>query len=116
MADNTLDALVHPYNTVALRLVFPSRIERAYNARIGPRGLAAQTKRSDPSLAKDPMVARRRGEVERQPRSGLSAIVVPAGSPRAICFPPPIRGSSGRQCCCLRLRRPMGPAPSIGGR
>jgi amidase len=89
MADNNLDALVYPYNTVPPPLVFPSRIERAYNARIEPRVLKGGTKLSDPgllpgepSLEKDLDLWRGAASswsVNLSPVTGFPAIVVPAG-------------------------------------
>jgi amidase len=89
MADNNLDALVYPYNTVPPPLVFPNRIASAYNARVEPRVLKAGTKLSDPgllpgepSLEKDLDLWRGAASswsVNLSPVSGFPAIVVPAG-------------------------------------
>ncbi|HWN50023.1 MAG TPA: amidase [Xanthobacteraceae bacterium] len=89
MADNNLDALVYPYNTVPPPLVFPSRVAQAYDPRNEPRVLKAGTKLSDPSLLPgEPSLEKDldlwRGaasswSVNLSPVSGFPAIVVPAG-------------------------------------
>jgi Asp-tRNA(Asn)/Glu-tRNA(Gln) amidotransferase A subunit family amidase len=89
MADNNLDALVYPYNTVPPPLVFPSRVPAAYDSRLEPRVLKAGTKLSDPnllpgesSLEKDLDLWRGAASswaVNLSPVSGFPAIVVPAG-------------------------------------
>ena len=89
MADNNLDALVYPYNTIPPPLVFPSRIAEVYSARLEPRVLKAGTKLSnpsllpgEPSLEKDLDLWRGAGSswsVNLSPVSGFPAIVVPAG-------------------------------------
>jgi len=94
MADNNLDALIYPYNTVPPPLVFPSRIAGVYNARIEPRVLKAGTKLSDssllpaePSLEKDLDLWRGAASswsVNLSPVSGFPAIVVPAGFTNAV--------------------------------
>jgi Asp-tRNA(Asn)/Glu-tRNA(Gln) amidotransferase A subunit family amidase len=94
MADNNLDALIYPYNTVPPPLVFPSRIAGVYNARIEPRVLKAGTKLSDPnllpgepSLEKDLDLWRGAASswsVNLSPVSGFPAIVVPAGFTSAV--------------------------------
>jgi amidase len=89
MADNNVDALVYPYNTIPPPIVLPSRIADVYNARIEPRVLKAGTKLSDPallpgepSLQKDLDLWRGASSswsVNLSPVSGFPAIVVPAG-------------------------------------
>jgi len=89
MADNNLDALVYPYNTIPPPLVFPSRIPSVYDARVEPRVLKAGAKLSDPnllpgepSLEKDLDLWRGAASswsVNLSPVSGFPAIVVPAG-------------------------------------
>src|SRR5207253_3852458 len=50
MADNNLDALVYPYNTVPPHVVLPNRIPEVFNARTEPGTLKAGTQLSDPNL------------------------------------------------------------------
>ncbi len=94
MADNNLDALVYPYNTVPPHLVLPNRIPQEYNARTEPRVLKAGSKLSDPSLMPGETVLKTdldlwRGaggswSVNLSPVSGFPAIVVPAGFTREV--------------------------------
>ena len=94
MADNNLDALVYPYNTVPPHIVLPSRIPEVYNARTEPRILKAGTQLSDPNLLPGETTLKSdldlwRGagaswSVNLSPVSGFPAIVVPAGFTREV--------------------------------
>ena len=94
MADNNLDALVYPYNTVPPHIVLPNRIADVFNARTEPSTLKAGTKLSDPELLPGETSLKTdlnlwRGasgswSVNLSPLSGFPAIVVPAGFTRAV--------------------------------
>ncbi len=94
MADNRLDALVYPYNTVPPPIVLPNRIAKDYDARIEPRVLKAGTRLSDPNLLPGETTLKTdldlwRGAssswaVNLSPVSGFPAIVVPAGFTREV--------------------------------
>jgi Asp-tRNA(Asn)/Glu-tRNA(Gln) amidotransferase A subunit family amidase len=94
MADNKLDALVYPYNTVPPPIVLPNRIAKDYDARIEPRVLKAGTQLSDPNLLPGETTLKTdldlwRGAssswaVNLSPVSGFPAIVVPAGFTREV--------------------------------
>ena len=78
MADNNLDALVYPYNTIPPQIIVPSRVPDVYNPLNEPRILKAGTKLSDPNLLPGETtlktdldtVARRGRQLERQSQSG----------------------------------------------
>jgi amidase len=94
MADNNLDALVYPYNTIPPPIVLPSRVAETYNARIEPSILKAGTQLSDPSLLPGETTLKTDLELWRgasgswsvnlSPVSGFPAIVVPAGFTREV--------------------------------
>ncbi len=94
MADNNLDALVYPYNTVPPHIVLPNRTASEFNNRTEPGTLRAGTKLSDPALLPDEPSLKTdlnlwRGasgswSVNLSPLSGFPAIVVPAGFTRVV--------------------------------
>jgi len=94
MADNNLDALVYPYNTVPPHIVLPNRIPKDYDARTEPRVLKAGTTLSNPDLLPGETTLKTdldlwRGassswSVNLSPVSGFPAIVVPAGFTREV--------------------------------
>jgi amidase len=94
MADNNLDALVYPYNTVPPHIVLPNRTAAEFNNRTEPSTLKAGTKLSDPTLLPDESSLKTdlnlwRGasgswSVNLSPLSGFPAIVVPAGFTRQV--------------------------------
>jgi amidase len=94
MADNNLDALVYPYNTIPPHIVLANRTPEVYDARTEPRMLKAGTQLSDPNLLPGEAVLKTdldlwRGaggswSVNLSPVSGFPAIVVPAGFTREV--------------------------------
>jgi amidase len=94
MADNNLDALVYPYNTVPPHIVLPNRTAAEFNNRTEPSTLKAGTKLSDTTLLPDESSLKTdlnlwRGasgswSVNLSPLSGFPAIVVPAGFTRQV--------------------------------
>jgi amidase len=94
MADNNLDALVYPYNTVPPHIILPNRIADVFNARTEPGTLKAGTQLSDPSVLPGETTLKTdlnlwRGasgswSVNLSPLSGFPAIVVPAGFTREV--------------------------------
>jgi len=94
MADNNLDALVYPYNTVPPHVVLPNRTPEVFNARTEPGNLKAGTQLSDPNLLPGETTLKAdlnlwRGasgswSVNLSPVSGFPAIVVPAGFTREV--------------------------------
>jgi Asp-tRNA(Asn)/Glu-tRNA(Gln) amidotransferase A subunit family amidase len=94
MADNSLDALVYPYNTIPPHLVLANRTPAFYDTHTEPRVLKAGTTLSDPNLLPGEATLKTdldswRGaggswSVNLSPVSGFPAIVVPAGFTREV--------------------------------